>query len=615
MATIETLPRKRETLDQAVIRFAGDSGDGMQITGSQFTNTAALFGNDLATFPDFPAEIRAPAGTLPGVSGFQINFSSRDVFTPGDAVDVLVAMNPAALATNLADLKRGGILIVNVDNFKEVDLKKAQAKTNPLEDHSLDGYRLFPVELTKLTRLALRDLGLDAKSMDRCKNFFALGMCYWLYNRPMDHTYKWLDEKFGSKPVLAEANKLAMKAGYAYCDATEAFQVRYEVPAAKLDPGLYRNISGNTALALGFVAAARRAGIPLFQGSYPITPASDILHELSMYKEFGVMTFQAEDEIAAMTSAIGAAYGGALAITTTSGPGMALKMEAIGLAIAVELPVVICNIQRGGPSTGLPTKTEQADLFQALFGRNSEAPVPVLAAATPGDCFWMALEASRIALKYMVPVIMLSDGYLANGAEPWKIPTLDELPEIPVKYRTEREGFMPYLRDPATLARPWAVPGTPGLEHRIGGLEKQDVTGNVNYEPLNHERMVRLRAAKVAAVVQDVPDAVPAGDPDGDLLMVGWGSTYGPITAAVRAQRARGRRIGHVHLRHLNPLPKNLGEVLKRYRRVVVPEMNMGQLLWVLRAKYLVDAEGLNKIQGKPFKQSEVEAKIEEVIR
>jgi 2-oxoglutarate ferredoxin oxidoreductase subunit alpha len=615
MATIETLPRKRETLDQAVIRFAGDSGDGMQITGSQFTNTAALFGNDLATFPDFPAEIRAPAGTLPGVSGFQINFSSRDVFTPGDAVDVLVAMNPAALATNLADLKRGGILIVNVDNFKEVDLKKAQAKANPLEDHSLDGYRLFPVELTKLTRLALRDLGLDAKSMDRCKNFFALGMCYWLYNRRMDHTYKWLDEKFGSKPVLAEANKLAMKAGYAYCDATEAFQVRYEVPAAKLDPGLYRNISGNTALALGFVAAARRAGIPLFQGSYPITPASDILHELSMYKEFGVMTFQAEDEIAAMTSAIGAAYGGALAITTTSGPGMALKMEAIGLAIAVELPVVICNIQRGGPSTGLPTKTEQADLFQALFGRNSEAPVPVLAAATPGDCFWMALEASRIALKYMVPVIILSDGYLANGAEPWKIPTLDELPEIPVKYRTEREGFMPYLRDPATLARPWAVPGTPGLEHRIGGLEKQDVTGNVNYEPLNHERMVRLRAAKVAAVVQDVPDAVPAGDPDGDLLMVGWGSTYGPITAAVRAQRARGRRIGHVHLRHLNPLPKNLGEVLKRYRRVVVPEMNMGQLLWVLRAKYLVDAEGLNKIQGKPFKQSEVEAKIEEVIR
>jgi 2-oxoglutarate/2-oxoacid ferredoxin oxidoreductase subunit alpha len=615
MATIETLPRKRETLEQAVIRFAGDSGDGMQITGSQFTNTAAMLGNDLATFPDFPAEIRAPAGTLPGVSGFQVNFSSRDVFTPGDAVDVLVAMNPAALATNVADLKAGGILILNVDDFKEVDLKKAQAKTNPLEDHSLDGYRLFPVELTKLTRLALRDLGLDAKSMDRCKNFFALGMCYWLYNRPMDHTYKWLDEKFGTKPVLAEANKLAMKAGYAYCDATEAFQVRYEVPAAKLEPGLYRNISGNSALALGFVAAARKAGVPLFQGSYPITPASDILHELSMYKEFGVMTFQAEDEIAAVTSVIGAAYGGALAITTTSGPGMALKMEAIGLAIAVELPIVICNIQRGGPSTGLPTKTEQADLFQALYGRNSEAPIPVLAAATPGDCFWMALEASRIALKYMVPVIILSDGYLANGAEPWKIPTLEELPDFPVKFRTERDGFMPYSRDPNTLARPWAIPGTPGLEHRIGGLEKQDVTGNINYEPLNHERMVRLRAAKVAAVVQDVPDAVPAGDPDGDLLLVGWGSTYGSITAALRAQREKGRRIGHVHLRHLNPLPKNLGEVLKRYRKVVVPEMNMGQLLWVLRAKYLVDAEGYNKIQGKPFKQSEIEGKIEEVLR
>jgi 2-oxoglutarate ferredoxin oxidoreductase subunit alpha len=614
MATIETLPRKKETLDQAVIRFAGDSGDGMQITGSQFTNTAALFGNDIATFPDFPAEIRAPAGTLPGVSGFQINFSSRDVYTPGDTVDVLVAMNPAALATNLADLKPGGILIVNVDNFKDVDLKKAQAKTNPLEDHSLDGYRLFPVELTKLTRLALRDLGLDAKSMDRCKNFFALGMCYWLYNRPMDHTYKWLDEKFGTKPVLAEANKLAMKAGYAYCDATEAFQVRYEVPAAKLEPGLYRNISGNTALALGFVAAARKAGITLFQGSYPITPASDILHELSMYKEFGVMTFQAEDEIAAMTSTIGAAYGGALGITTTSGPGMALKMEAIGLAIAVELPMVICDIQRGGPSTGLPTKTEQADLFQALYGRNSEAPIPVLAASTPGDCFWVALEASRIALKYMVPVIVLSDGYLANGAEPWKIPTMEELPEIRVRYRTEREGFMPYSRDPNTLARPWAIPGTPGLEHRIGGLEKQDVTGNVNYEPLNHERMVRLRAAKVAAIVQDVPDVVPAGDPDGDLLLVGWGSTYGSITAALRAQRAKGRRIGHVHLRHLNPLPKNLGEVLKRYRKVVVPEMNLGQLLWVLRATFLLDAEGLNKIQGKPFKQSEIEGKIEQVL-
>jgi 2-oxoglutarate/2-oxoacid ferredoxin oxidoreductase subunit alpha len=615
MATTEAPPRRREVRDRAVIRFVGDSGDGMQITGSQFTNTAALFGNDLATFPDFPAEIRAPAGTLPGVSGFQVNFAATDVFTPGDAVDVLVAMNPAALKTNVADLRTGGILIVNVDNFKETDLKKAQMTSNPLEDHSLDGYRLFPVELTKLTRLALRDLGLDAKSMDRCKNFFALGMCYWLYNRSMDATYKWLDEKFTKKPLLAEANKLAMKAGYAYCDATEAFQVSYEIPPARLAPGVYRNISGNTALALGFVAASQKAGIPLFQGSYPITPASDILHELSMFKEFGVITFQAEDEIAAITSVIGAAYGGALGLTTTSGPGMALKTEAMGLAIAVELPLVICDIQRGGPSTGLPTKTEQADLLQALFGRNSEAPIPVLAASTPGDCFWVALEASRIAIKYMVPVIVLSDGYLANGAEPWKIPDLQELPDIPVKFRTDPDGFMPYLRNPETLARPWAVPGTPGLEHRIGGLEKQDGTGNVNYEPLNHERMVRLRAAKVEAIAQDVPDAIPAGDPEGDLLLVGWGSTYGPITAALRAQREKGRRIGHVHLRHLNPLPRNLGAVLKRYRRVVVPEMNMGQLVWVLRARYLVDAEGYNKIQGKPFKQAEIEAKIEEVLR
>ena len=614
MATLEAPTRRREVLDSAVIRFAGDSGDGMQITGSQFTNTTALFGNDLATFPDFPAEIRAPAGTLPGVSGFQIQFGAKDVFTPGDAVDVLIAMNPAALKTNLADLKRSGILIVNVDNFKEIDLKKAQMKSSPLEDHSLEGYRLFAVDLTKLTRLALRDLGLDSKSMDRCKNFFALGMCYWLFNRSMDSTYRWLQDKFSKKPLLVEANKLAMKAGYAYCDATEAFQVSYEIPPAKLPPGTYRNLSGNTALALGFVAAAQKAGLPLFQGSYPITPASDILHELSMYKEFGVMTFQAEDEIAAMTSTIGAAYGGALALTTTSGPGMALKMEAIGLAIAVELPIVICNIQRGGPSTGLPTKTEQADLFQALFGRNSEAPVPVLAPATPGDCFWIALEACRIALKYMVPVIVLSDGYLANGAEPWRIPDISELPEIPVRFRTDPEGFLPYERDPNTLSRPWAVPGTPGLEHRVGGLEKQDGTGNVNYEPLNHERMVHLRAAKVEAVVQDVPDVVPAGDPEGDLLIVGWGSTYGAITVALRAQLEKGRKIGHVHLRHLNPLPKNLGEVLKRYKKVLVPEMNLGQLVWLLRAKYLVDAQGLNKVQGKPFKQSEIEAKIEEVL-
>ncbi len=618
MATTTTPPdlskRKREVLEKAVIRFAGDSGDGMQITGSQFTNTVALYGNDLATFPDYPAEIRAPAGTLPGVSGFQVHFASTDVYTPGDAVDAMVAMNPAALKVNLADLKPNGILIVNVDDFQETDLRKARMASNPLEDHSLDGYRLFPVDLTKLTRVALEGLGLDAKAMDRCKNFFALGMCYWLYNRSMDATYRWLDDKFKAKPVLAEANKRAMKAGYSYCEATEAFQITYEIPPAKLAPGVYRNISGNTALALGFVAASHQAGIPLYLGSYPITPASDILHELSAYKDFGVITFQAEDEIAAITSAIGAAYAGALGITTTSGPGMALKTEALGLAVAVELPLVVCNIQRGGPSTGLPTKTEQADLLQALYGRNSEAPIPVLAAATPGDCFWIALEASRIALKYMVPVIVLSDGYLANGAEPWRIPEMREMPEIPVHFESNPEGFLPYKRNPETLARPWAVPGTPGLEHRVGGLEKQDVTGNINYEPLNHERMVRLRAAKVAGIAQDIPDVVPAGDPDGDLLIVAWGSTYGAVTAALKAQRAKGRRVGHVHLRYLNPLPKNLGEVLQRYKRILVPEMNMGQLVILLRAKYLVDAEGLNKIQGHPFKQAEIEAKIEEVL-
>jgi len=457
-------------------------------------------------------------------------------------------------------------------------------------------------------------LGLDNKTVDRCKNFFALGMCYWLYNRSMDGTIRWIEDKFKNKPVLVEANRLAMQAGYSYCEATEAFQISYEIPPAKLKPGVYRNISGNTALAMGFVAASQKAGIPLFLGSYPITPASDILHELSAYKNFGVITFQAEDEIAAITSAIGATYAGALGITSTSGPGMALKTEALGLAVAVELPLVICDIQRGGPSTGLPTKTEQADLLQALYGRNSEAPIPILAPSSPGDCFWVALEASRIAIKYMVPVIILSDGYLANGAEPWPIPAVADLPEIPVHFEKNPQDFQPYRRNPDTLARPWAIPGTPGLEHRIGGLEKQDVTGNVNYEPLNHERMVRLRAAKVAAIVQDVPDVVPAGDDSGELLIVAWGSTHGPITAALKTQRAKGRRIGHVHLRHLNPLPKNLGELIGRYDRVLVPEMNMGQLVMVLRAKYLVDAQGYNKIQGKPFKQSEIEQKIEEML-
>jgi 2-oxoglutarate/2-oxoacid ferredoxin oxidoreductase subunit alpha len=617
MSTVTEVPSsktKREVIEQAVIRFAGDSGDGMQVTGSQFTNTVALYGNDIATFPDYPAEIRAPAGTVPGVSGFQLHFSSGEVHTPGDAVDVLVAMNPAALKVNIGDLKANGIVIVNSDAFKETDLKKAHLTANPLEDHSLDKFRVFAVELQRLTRASLEHLGLDAKAMDRCKNFFALGMCYWLYNRSMDPTFRWIDDKFKKKPIFVEANKLALKAGYSYCEATEAFQTSYEIPPAQLSPGVYRNLSGNQALALGFVAAAQKSGLKLFLGSYPITPASDILHELSMYKDFGVLTFQAEDEIGAITSAIGASYAGSLAITTTSGPGMALKTEAMGLAVMTELPMVICDIQRGGPSTGLPTKTEQADLLQALFGRNSEAPIPILAAATPADCFWIAVEASRIALKYMVPVIVLSDGYLANGAEPWRIPNVDEIPSVPVHFETKTADFHPYRRNPDTLARPWAIPGTPGLEHRIGGLEKQDVTGNVNYEPLNHEKMVRIRAAKVEAIAQDIPHAMPMGDSEGDLLIVSWGSTCGAITQSLKAQRELGRKIGHLHLRYLNPLPANVGDILKRYKKVLVPELNMGQLLWVLRAKYLVNAEGLNKIQGRPFKQSELDQKIEEML-
>lgn len=609
-----SLKSRKEVIEKAVIRFAGDSGDGMQVTGNQFTNTVALYGNDIATFPDYPAEIRAPAGTIPGVSGFQLHFSSNEVYTPGDAIDVLIAMNPAALKVNIADLKASGILIVNSDSFQETDLRKAQVAVNPLEDHSLDKFRVFPVELERLTRRALEHLGLDAKTMDRCKNFFALGMCFWLYNRSEEPTIRWIEEKFKNKPLLVEANKLAMKAGHSYCEATEAFQISYEIPPAQLSPGLYRSMSGNQALALGFVTASQKSGLKLFQGSYPITPASDILHELSQYKNFGVMTFQAEDEIAAITSAIGAAYAGALAITTTSGPGMALKTEALGLAVAIEIPLVICNIQRGGPSTGLPTKTEQADLLQALFGRNSEAPIPVIAASTPADCFWVAIEACRIAIKYMVPVIILSDGYLANGAEPWRIPKAEEIPEIPVHFAKDPATYQPYKRDAQTLARPWALPGTPGLEHRIGGLEKQDGSGNINYEPLNHENMVRIRAAKVAAIAQDIPDVVPEGDPDGDLLIVAWGSTAGSITAAVKTQREKGQKIGHVQLRHLNPLPANLGEVLHRYKRILVPELNMGQLLWVLRAKYLVDAVGLNKIQGRPFKQNELQQKMEEML-
>jgi 2-oxoglutarate ferredoxin oxidoreductase subunit alpha len=614
--TTDTKPLDHDVqeLDRVTIRFAGDSGDGMQLTGTQFTRTAAVYGNDISTLPDFPAEIRAPAGSLPGVSGFQISFSSSHIHTPGDQPDVLVAMNPAALRTNVGDLPAGGALIVNSDAFTAQNLTKAGYASNPLTDGSLKQYSLFEIPISTLNERSLDGLDMTSKQKDLTKNFFALGIMFWLYGRDSDATIHWINEKFGKRPVVAEANTRALKAGYAFGETTEIFHTHYRVAPAKLAPGTYRNITGNEATALGMLTASKLAGRPLFYGSYPITPASDILHQLSGYKNFGVKTFQAEDEIAAIGAAIGASYGGAMGLTASSGPGIALKSEALGLAVMVELPLVVVDVQRAGPSTGMPTKTEQADLLQALFGRNSEAPVPVLAAATPGDCFWVALEASRIALKYMVPVIVLSDGYLANGAEPWRIPNLEDIPKIPVNFVTNPEGFLPYKRDPQTLARPWAIPGTPGLEHRVGGLEKQDVTGNVNYEPLNHERMVRLRAAKVEAVVQDVPDVLPAGDPDGDLLIVAWGSTYGAITAAMKTQRDKGIRIGHAHLRFLNPLPRNLGELFGRYRKVLVPEMNLGQLLLLLRAKYLVDAQGFNKIQGQPFKISELENKIQEIV-
>jgi 2-oxoglutarate ferredoxin oxidoreductase subunit alpha len=599
-----------ETLERVVIRFAGDSGDGMQLTGTQFTATAAAVGNDLATFPDFPAEIRAPAGTLPGVSGFQINFSSQDIFTPGDAPDVLVAMNPAALKANVADLKTGGLLIVNLDAFREAELTKAGYDKNPLDDGSLDGYRVYKVEITRLTRSALKETGLPQRTVDRCKNFFALGMMYYLYHRPLEVSLEWIDKKFGGKPEVAEANRLALKAGYAYCEAAEIFQVTYEVPAAKLSPGTYRNIAGNQALALGFVTAARKANLPLFLGSYPITPASDILHELSIYRNYGVTTFQAEDEIAAIGAALGASFAGVIGLTTTSGPGMALKMEFIGLAVMVELPLVIVDIQRGGPSTGLPTKTEQADLFQALYGRPSEAPLVVLAARSASDCFECAYEAVRLSIRHMTPVILLSDGYIANGAEPWKLPEIDALPAIPVSFHRDAEGFLPYSRDPETLARPWAVPGSTGLEHRIGGLEKADGTGHVSYDSWNHERMVRLRAEKVERVARDIPPAEVVGDRDG-LLVVGWGSTWGAITGAVGRARRKGLRVGHLHLRHLSPFPSNLGEILSRYERVLVPELNLGQLAMLLRARFLTDVIPLNKVQGQPFRESEILDRIE----
>ncbi len=606
--------KRREQRESVVIRFAGDSGDGMQLTGMQFTTESALAGNDIGTLPDFPAEIRAPAGTLAGVSGFQLNFSSLEVYTPGDNPDVLVAMNPAALRVNIGDLKPGGILLADKDGFDAGNLKKAGYATNPIEDGSLSKYQVIVVDMTGMTLSVLEDLKLSNKVASRCKNFFALGLCSWLYSRPIEPTLKWIQDKFKKTPELVEANARVLKAGYHYGETTELFAVQYEVKPARIAPGTYRNVTGNTALALGLLAAAEKAGLPVFLGSYPITPASDILHELSQYKNFGVYTFQAEDEIAGVCSALGASFGGAIGVTTSSGPGIALKQEAINLAVMVELPLVICNIQRGGPSTGLPTKTEQADLYQAIFGRNSDSPLPVLAAATPSDCFSTAYEAVQIAIKYMTPVILLSDGYLANGAEPWNIPRFEELPAIPVHFRTETQGFFPYLRDPETLARPWVRPGTPGLEHRIGGIEKEDVTGHISYSPANHELMTRVRASKVAAVARDIPATAIRGDQAGDLLVVGWGSTYGSITAAVDEVRTRGKKVSHVHLRYLNPLPPDLADILRRFKTVLVPEMNMGQLLTILRATYLVDAVGLNKVQGQPFKVSEVSGKILRIL-
>jgi len=601
----------RTKVGRVVVRFAGDSGDGMQVTGSQFTNTAAFVGNDVSTFPDFPAEIRAPAGSLPGVSGFQINFASHDVDTPGDDPDVLVAMNPAALKVNLKDLPLNGLLIVNSDNFAQKNLKLAGYDSNPLEDGTLEGYRLVEVPLTTLTRRALESVDLPRKQVDRCKNFFALGIMYYLYNRPTAPTEAWLERYFGPRPTIVEANVTALKAGVAYCDAARLFQATYEVERAEFPPGRYRNLNGNTALALGLVAASSRADTEMFLAGYPITPASDILHQLSRYKRFGVITMQAEDEISAICAAIGAAYAGKIAVTATSGPGMALKGEALGLAVVTELPLVVIDIQRGGPSTGLPTKTEQADLFQALYGRHSEAPVPVIAAASPGDCFPTAMEAVRIALRYMTPVILLSDGYIANGAEPWRIPSVEDLPRIPVKYRTDPEGYQPYSRDEETLARPWAIPGTPGLEHRIGGLEKENVTGHVNYDGANHELMVHLRAERIRNIARDLPEAEPDGPQRGKLLVLGWGSTRGAIRSAMRTAHQRGLDVAHLHLRHLNPFPRNLGDVLARYERVLVPELNLGQLAFVLRGRYLLDVRSLAKVQGQPFKSSEILEAIE----
>ena len=612
-----------ETLPTVTIRFAGDSGDGMQLTGNRFTSVTAQVGNDLATLPDFPAEIRAPAGSLPGVSGFQLHFADHDILTPGDKPDVLVAMNPAALKTNLPDLEPGGTLIVNGDAFTRGNLKKAQYAVDPREDGSLESYQVFDVPVTTLTVGALEDHELSSKEKQRSKNMFALGLMSWMFSRPTEPTVAWVEEKFAKKPEIAAANVAALKAGYAFGETTEYFAHHYEVKPAKLPAGRYRQITGNLALAYGLISASKQADLPLFLGTYPITPASDILHELSRHKNFGVRTFQAEDEIGGIGAALGAAFAGSLAVTTTSGPGIALKGESIGLAVAVELPLLVINIQRGGPSTGLPTKTEQSDLLQAMYGRNGEAPVPIVAPANPGDCFDAAIEAARIAITYRTPVMLLSDGYLANGAEPWKIPQAKDLPDLSglVDFLPQPEAngeanghteeFLPFARDPETLARPWIRPGTPGREHRIGGLEKADGTGNISYDPDNHHRMTELRQAKVDGIAATIPP-VAVDDPDGDadVLVLGWGSTFGPIHAAVRRIRREGGKVARAHLRHLNPFPSNLGDVLSSYDQVLIPEMNSGQLRMLVRAKYLVDAQGYNKVSGLPFTSSELADEI-----
>jgi len=617
MATtsVAAVPQKQvQERDSVVIRFAGDSGDGMQVTGTQFATESVLAGNDIGTLPDFPAEIRAPTGTLYGVSAFQVQFGSRSVYTPGDDLDALVVMNPAALQTNLSDLKQNGILIVDKEEFNEVNLKKADYTTNPLEDGSLAKYQVYPIEITRMTTSALEALNLPNRSVMRSRNFFALGVVSWLFQRPIDNTVQWISQRFKRNTEVLEANTRALNGGYNFAENTEMFASSYAVKPAQIAPGTYRNISGNQATALGFVVAAKKAGLPLFLGSYPITPASDVLHELASLKDFGVYTFQAEDEIAGVGSALGAAFGGAIGITTTAGPGMNLKAETVGLATVVELPLVITDIQRAGPSTGMPTKPEQSDLLQALYGRHGDTPVPVVAASTPSDCFFAAFEAIRIAVTYMTPVFLLTDGFLANASEPWLLPKVTDLPDIKVEFRTDPQGFFPYLRDEKTLARPWVRPGTPGLEHRVGGLEKDYTTGNISYAPANHEQMVRVRYRKLAKITQDIPPTKIHGPERGKLLVIGWGSTYGSITAAVGEAQQQGKSVSHVHLRHLNPLPADLGEIMSRFEKILVPEMNMGQLLRVLRADYLVDAVGLNKIQGRPFKVSEVSARIARML-